>query len=185
MFCIELNVACMHTKFCRSFPHNKKGVQLCALRLGFVRLMLIIYRLWMVTWFKWNWFYLFDSKFSLSVSKFYDHLEANVLKYLNLLSHVSKGGAGLPQRYSAGLRVGWLVVRVPARSGNFSLYHRIKIGSVGPTQLPIEWVPETLSLGIKWPARETNHSPPPSAEVKNAWSYTSTPPMRLHSMVLS
>jgi hypothetical protein len=24
------------------------------------------------------------------------------------------------------------------------------------------------------------HSPPSSAEVKNAWSYTSTPPIRLH-----
>jgi hypothetical protein len=26
-----------------------------------------------------------------------------------------------------------------------------------------------------WPGREADHSPPSSAEVKNAWSYTSTP----------
>jgi hypothetical protein len=29
------------------------------------------------------------------------------------------------------------------------------------------------------------HSPPSSANVKNAWSYTSTPPIRLHGVVLS
>jgi hypothetical protein len=33
-----------------------------------------------------------------------------------------------------------------------------------------------LSLGVKRPRREADHSPPSSAEVKNAWSYTSTPP---------
>jgi len=33
-----------------------------------------------------------------------------------------------------------------------------------------------LSLEIKWPGRVANHSPTRSAEVKHAWSYTSTPP---------
>jgi hypothetical protein len=41
--------------------------------------------------------------------------------------------------------------------------------------VPIQWVPRTLSLGVKRPGREADHSPPSSAEVKNAWSYTSTP----------
>jgi hypothetical protein len=40
-------------------------------------------------------------------------------------------------------------------------------------------------MGIKRPAREADHSPPPSAEVKNAWSYTNTPRIRLHGVVLS
>jgi hypothetical protein len=40
-------------------------------------------------------------------------------------------------------------------------------------------------LGVKRPEREADHSPPSSAEVKNAWSYTSTPPIRLHGVVLS
>jgi len=31
-------------------------------------------------------------------------------------------------------------------------------------------VPGALSLGIKLPGREANHSPPSSSEVKNAWS---------------
>jgi hypothetical protein len=34
---------------------------------------------------------------------------------------------------------------------------------------------EALSLGVKWLGSEADHSPPPSAKVKNAWSYTSTP----------
>jgi hypothetical protein len=29
--------------------------------------------------------------------------------------------------------------------------------------------------GVKWPEREADHSPPSNTEVKNAWSYTSTP----------
>jgi len=33
--------------------------------------------------------------------------------------------------------------------------------------------------------READHSPPSSVEVKNTWSYTSTPPIRLHGVELS
>jgi hypothetical protein len=33
--------------------------------------------------------------------------------------------------------------------------------------------------------REANHSPPSNDEVKNEWSYTSTPPISLHRVVLS
>jgi hypothetical protein len=46
--------------------------------------------------------------------------------------------------------------------------------ALGRTQ-PIKWVPGALSFGVKPPEREADHSPPPSAEVKNAWNYTSTP----------
>jgi hypothetical protein len=46
---------------------------------------------------------------------------------------------------------------------------------LGPTQPPIQWVPGALSLRLKRPGREADHSPPSSAEVKNVWSYTSTP----------
>jgi hypothetical protein len=37
---------------------------------------------------------------------------------------------------------------------------------LGPTQPPIQWVPGALSLGVKRPGREANHSPPSDAEVK-------------------
>jgi hypothetical protein len=36
----------------------------------------------------------------------------------------------------------------------------------GATQPPIQWVPGALSLGVKRPGREADHSPPSSAEVK-------------------
>jgi hypothetical protein len=42
-------------------------------------------------------------------------------------------------------------------------------------QPPIQWVPGALSLAVKRPGREADHSPPSSAETKNAWSYTSSP----------
>jgi hypothetical protein len=35
-----------------------------------------------------------------------------------------------------------------------------------PTQPPIQWWPGTLSLAVKRPGREADHSPPTSAEVK-------------------
>jgi hypothetical protein len=38
--------------------------------------------------------------------------------------------------------------------------------ALGPTQPPIQWVPGALSLGVKRPRREAEHSPPSSAEVK-------------------
>jgi hypothetical protein len=40
--------------------------------------------------------------------------------------------------------------------------------ALGPTQPPIQWVPEALSLGVKRPGHEADQSPPSSAEVNNA-----------------
>jgi hypothetical protein len=49
--------------------------------------------------------------------------------------------------------------------------------ALGPTQPPIQWVPGAISLGggVKRLGRETDHSPPSSAEVKNEWNCISTP----------
>jgi hypothetical protein len=38
--------------------------------------------------------------------------------------------------------------------------------ALGPTQPPVQWVPGSLSLGVKLAGREADHSPPSSAEVK-------------------
>jgi hypothetical protein len=54
-------------------------------------------------------------------------------------------------------------------------HNRISLVTLGRTQPPIQSVPEALSLGVKRPGREADHSPSSSAEVKNAWSYTCTP----------
>jgi hypothetical protein len=47
--------------------------------------------------------------------------------------------------------------------------------ALGSTQPPIQRLPGAFSLGVKQPGREADHSPPSSAEIKNEWSYTSTP----------
>jgi hypothetical protein len=38
--------------------------------------------------------------------------------------------------------------------------------ALGPTQPPIQWVPGALSMRVKQPGHEADHSPPSSAEVK-------------------
>jgi hypothetical protein len=38
---------------------------------------------------------------------------------------------------------------------------------------------------VKWLGHEADHSLPSNAKVKNAWSFTSTPPICLHGIVLS
>jgi hypothetical protein len=48
--------------------------------------------------------------------------------------------------------------------------------ALGSTQPSIQRVPEALSLGVKQPGRETDHSSPASTQVKKTWVYTSTPP---------
>jgi hypothetical protein len=58
-------------------------------------------------------------------------------------------------------------------TGNFSLYHQVQNGS-GAHSASYPMVPGALSLGIKRPGREADHSRPYNAEVKNAWRYTST-----------
>jgi hypothetical protein len=65
-------------------------------------------------------------------------------------------------------------VQFPAGLGIF-LFTTVSRTALGPIQPPIQWVPGGLSLGVKRPGREADHSPPSSAEVKNAWSYNSTP----------
>jgi hypothetical protein len=52
--------------------------------------------------------------------------------------------------------------------------------ALGPTQPPIQWVPRAFSLGVKQPERETDHSPPSSATVKESMElYFPSPNMPL------
>jgi hypothetical protein len=57
--------------------------------------------------------------------------------------------------------------------------------AVGPTQPPIQWAPDTLSLGVKWLGCEADHSPPSSAEVIEYVELFLHSPIRLHGVVLS
>jgi hypothetical protein len=56
--------------------------------------------------------------------------------------------------------------------------------ALGISQSSIQWVLGSLCPLEKWQRRETDHSPPSSAEVKNVWSYALTS-LHLHSMVLN
>jgi hypothetical protein len=66
-------------------------------------------------------------------------------------------------------------VRVPVGAGFISALHSVD-SFRGPSGLLSNWA---ISLGVKRPGRETDHSPPTSIEVKNTWIYTSTPPKRV------
>jgi hypothetical protein len=47
--------------------------------------------------------------------------------------------------------------------------------ALGLTEPPIQWIQGYPSPAVKRPGREADHSPLSSAEVKNAWTCTSTP----------
>jgi hypothetical protein len=75
-------------------------------------------------------------------------------------------------------------VRFRAGTGKFSPRHRVQIGST--VYPPSYQVGARDSFpGVKRPGREVDHSHPSSAEVKKAWSCTSTHPIRLHGVVLN
>jgi hypothetical protein len=56
-------------------------------------------------------------------------------------------------------------VRFPAGAGNF-LFTTVSRPALVPTEPPIQWLKGALSLGVKRPGREADHSSPSSAEVK-------------------
>jgi hypothetical protein len=68
--------------------------------------------------------------------------------------------------FVALLRAGWSGVQVPTGARNFSPHHRVQTGSGAHLA--------SCTRG-PFPGDEADHSPPSSAEIKNAWSYTSTP----------
>jgi hypothetical protein len=65
---------------------------------------------------------------------------------------------------------------LPARAGIFLFATILSRPALEPTQSALKWIPRTLSQGIERPEHEAGHSPPPSAEVKNALKLTSILP---------
>jgi hypothetical protein len=53
----------------------------------------------------------------------------------------------------------------------FFLFATLFRPALGPTQPPFQRILEVISSGVKRPGDKINHAPPPSAEVKNVWSY--------------
>jgi hypothetical protein len=63
-----------------------------------------------------------------------------------------------------------------SQQGRIFLFATASKPALGPTQPHnIQWLPGFF-FGGKAAGHETNHSPPSSAEIKNAWSYTYTAP---------
>jgi hypothetical protein len=81
--------------------------------------------------------------------------------------------------------MGWMIGGESRQGLGIFFFTTASRPALGPTQSRIQWVPGGPFLGVKRPGREADHSLPSNADVKNAWSYTSTPPVRLHIVVLS
>jgi len=75
-------------------------------------------------------------------------------------------------------------IRFPKRPGVLSVCYRAQTRSGA---LPGSYPMDTGGYfpGVKWPGREADHSRASSAEVKNALSYTSAQPIRLHDVLLN
>jgi hypothetical protein len=59
--------------------------------------------------------------------------------------------------------------------------HDCFVYSYNMSALPTQWAPGVLSLGVKWPGREADYSPPSSAKVERVEIYLhspNTPPLR-------
>jgi hypothetical protein len=99
------------------------------------------------------------------------------------MASVSEGRPRAASRDSDGLRAGRSGVRFPVEASDLSLLRSVHIQS--------EAYPASYKMGtgcsfpgIKWPGRITDHSPPSSAEAKNA---VAIPPLptRLYNVVLN
>jgi len=57
--------------------------------------------------------------------------------------------------------------------------------ALGPAKPTIQWVPGALSLGVKRPGREAEHSSPSSADFEQCVELHLHSPIRLHGEVLN
>jgi hypothetical protein len=77
---------------------------------------------------------------------------------------------------SVCLRARWPRVRSSStgKDKNF-LFSTLSRPVLGSAQPPIQRVPGALSPGVKRPGRESDYSPPTSADIRKMWIYTSPP----------
>jgi hypothetical protein len=81
-------------------------------------------------------------------------------------------------RYSDGLQAEMAGFNSGQRQEIF-LFSTASRLALGPTQHPIQWVPGALSLGVKRPGSESDHSPPSSTEFKIGGAVSPLPHMYL------
>ena len=95
------------------------------------------------------------------------------LKHQTVYSAESPCTAGLVTRQHTGRAV----VRI--RQDEIFLFSKTSIPSLGSSKPSIQRVPGFFP-GAKRPGSDGNPSTPSCAEIKNEWSYTSTPPICFH-----
>jgi hypothetical protein len=88
------------------------------------------------------------------------------------------------QRWATGWTIGVLGFDSQRGLGIF-IFTTASRTALGTTQPPIQWVPGALSLEVKQPGFEADHSPPSSAEVKECVELYLHSPIRLHGVLLS
>jgi len=92
-----------------------------------------------------------------------------------------------PHQSISRLTTGWTIglAGFEFRRG-LKIFHSDTVSRLvlGPTQPPIQWVTEALSLGVKRPGHEADHSPPFSAEVKECVELYLHSPKSFHGAVL-
>jgi hypothetical protein len=122
---------------------------------------------------------IFDSCVSVTTNSAFQYC------YISMIPNKSRDSSvGIALRY--GLDDRGSRVRFPAWTGNFSLHFRVQNGfGAYPASYPRGT--RVSFRGAKRPGRGVKlithlHLVPRS---KNEWSYTSTPPIRLHGVVLS
>jgi hypothetical protein len=81
---------------------------------------------------------------------------------------------------ATGLRAEPSGDRTPAGTEGL-LFCKTTRAPLGPTQPPVRWIPGFYE-GVKLLGRDVDHSPSPSGEVKNEWSYTSNPAVCFHGL---
>jgi hypothetical protein len=63
------------------------------------------------------------------------------------------------------------MVRFPAGAKYFSFLHGVQTETGDHPDPDYPKSANVLTLGVKWQWRETDYSPPSSAEIKNVWGY--------------
>jgi hypothetical protein len=99
------------------------------------------------------------------------HINHSELWWRSLEAATLGGGGGVRKSYgsSVGIVTGWRIGVLwfdSQRRLRIFLLTTVSRTALGPTQPPIQRVAGALSLGVKLPGREADHSPPFSAEVK-------------------
>jgi hypothetical protein len=82
-----------------------------------------------------------------------------------------------------------ILVATPSKRVSFQIitfcFDTASRPALEPTQPPIQWVQRALSLRVKQPGHEADHSPPYSAEVKECVEIYFHSPIRLNGVVLN